>query len=64
MKIEFSVQNFEKKKKKTGISNLMTISPVEAELFHADGRTHTQTDRQTDRHEKANSYFAQFCERS
>jgi len=28
------------------------------ELFHADGRT----DRQTDRHEEANSHFKQFCE--
>jgi hypothetical protein len=26
------------------ISNLMKILPVEAELFHADGRTDTQAD--------------------
>ena len=29
-----------------------------AELFHADRRTETQTDR----HDKANSSFSQFCE--
>ena len=28
------------KKKSTQIQNLMTIRPVGAELFHADGRTH------------------------
>jgi len=32
----------------------MKISPVGAELFHAD--------RQTDRHEEANSRYSQFCE--
>jgi hypothetical protein len=31
----------------------MKIHPVGAELFHADG--------QTDRHDKANSWFVQFC---
>jgi hypothetical protein len=38
----------------------MKILPVGAELFHADG----QTDRETDRHDEANSRFAKFCERS
>jgi hypothetical protein len=32
----------------------MTICPVGAELFHAD--------RQTDRHDEANSRFLQICE--
>jgi len=32
----------------------MKICPVETELFHAD--------RQTDRHDEANSRFMQFCE--
>jgi hypothetical protein len=36
------------------VSNFMKIRPVEAELFHADG--------QTDRHDKVNSRFSQFCE--
>ena len=36
------------------ISNLMKISPVGAELFHADG--------QTGRHGEANSGYLQFCE--
>jgi len=31
------------------ISNLWTIRPVGAELFHADGQTDRRTDRQTDR---------------
>jgi hypothetical protein len=34
----------------------MKIRPVGAELFYADGRT--------DRHDKANSLFWQFCERT
>jgi len=37
----------------------MKLSPVGAELFHADG----QTDVETDRHDEANSRFSQFCER-
>jgi hypothetical protein len=32
----------------------MKVRQVEAELFHADGRT--------ERHEEANSLFSQFCE--
>ena len=36
----------------------MKIRPVEAELFHVDGRT----DRQMDRHGEANGRFSQFCE--
>jgi len=34
----------------------MNISPVGAELFHADGRT--------DRHDETNSHFSQYCERA
>ena len=37
----------------------MKIRPVGAELFHEDERT----DRETDRHDEANSRFSQFCER-
>jgi hypothetical protein len=42
-KFEFSLQVFEIYK----ISNFMKIRPVGAELFHADGQTDVQTDRQT-----------------
>jgi hypothetical protein len=38
----------------------MKIRPVGAELLHADGRA----DRQTKRHDEANSRFSQFCERA
>ena len=38
----------------TQISNFMKICPVGAELFYVD--------RQTDRHDEANSRFSQFCE--
>jgi len=34
----------------------MKIQPVGTEFFHAE------TDRQTDRHDNANSSFSQFCE--
>jgi len=34
----------------------MTIPPVRADLFRADG--------QTDRHDEANSRFSQCCERA
>jgi hypothetical protein len=34
----------------------MKIRPVGAELFHAD--------RQTDKHDEANSRFSQICERA
>jgi hypothetical protein len=44
--------------------NFMKILPVEAELFHADGRTDGRTERQTGRHDEANSRFSQFCERA
>jgi hypothetical protein len=37
----------------------MKICPVEAELFHVD----TRTDGRTDRHDKANHRFLQFCRR-
>ena len=38
----------------------MKIGPVRAELFHADRRT----DGETDKIEKVNSRFSQFCERA
>ena len=47
-------------RKNSQISSVMKIRPVVAELFHAGGRT----DRQTGRHDKANSSFSQFCERA
>jgi hypothetical protein len=34
----------------------MKIHPVEAELYHQDGRT--------DGHDEANSHFSQFCKRA
>jgi hypothetical protein len=40
------------------LSNLMKIRPVEAEFFHADGRTGGQTDR----HDETYSRFSQCCE--
>ena len=44
----------------------MKIHPVGAEFFRVDGRTDGDTDRyidsQTDRHDKANIRFLQFCE--
>ena len=39
--------------KNTQISNLMKICPVGVKMFHADGRT--------DRNDKAQSRFSQFC---
>jgi len=42
------------------ISNFMKIRPVEAELFHADGRTDGRTDRQNE----ANDRLSQICERA
>ena len=47
IKLKFSRQIFEKK---TQISTLIKIRPVEADLFHADGRT--------DGYDKAKSLFA------
>jgi hypothetical protein len=47
----FSVWNFEKNSQ---ISKFMKILPMEAELFHTDGRI--------DGHDEANSRFLQFCE--
>jgi len=38
--------------------NLMKIHPVGVELLHAN----KGMDGQTDRHDKANSHFWQFCE--
>jgi len=51
MKLEFSSLIIEKN---TQTSDLLKILPVEAELFHADGRT--------EGHEETNSRFSQFCE--
>jgi len=42
----------------------MKIRPIGAELFHANRRVDGQTDRQTDRHDEANSLVTQFCERA
>jgi hypothetical protein len=44
--------------KSPGMSNFDEDSPLGVELFHILG----QTDRQTDRQDKGNSRFAQFCE--
>ena len=52
MKLEFSRQIFEK----SSLSNFMKVRPMEAELFHTDGRT--------DRCGEANSRFSQFFERA
>ena len=40
----------------------MEIRRVEAELIHADGQTDRQADGRTERHDKANSRYSQFCE--
>jgi hypothetical protein len=53
MKLEFSGQISEKKKK-AQILSFIKIRPVGSELFHADG--------QTDGHDEANSHFLQFLE--
>jgi len=49
-KFEFARRVFEKG---SNIKIFMKILPVGAELFHSDGRP--------DRHDEANSRFAQFC---
>ena len=43
-----------REKKRPQTRNFIKIHHVEAELFHAD--------RGTDRHDKVNSRFSQFCE--
>jgi len=53
MKLALSAQFFSKN---IQISNFMEIRRMKAELFHANGRT--------DRHDKANGRFSQFCERA
>jgi len=45
---------FDRFSKNTQIYNYMKILSLGAELLHAD--------RQTDRHDEANSRFSQFCE--
>jgi len=44
------------------MSNFMKFS-VGAEVFQSDRRTDRQTEGRTDRHDKPNSRFSQFCER-
>ena len=51
---------FNRYRKNIEISHFVKIRPLGAELFHAD----RQTDRQTDRHDAANSRFSQFCQRA
>jgi hypothetical protein len=41
-------------------SHFMKISPVGVKLFHAGGYTY----RRTDRHDKADGSYLQFCERA
>jgi hypothetical protein len=53
MKVEFSRQISEK------YSNFMKLRHVGVELFHADRKV----DSQTDRHDKANSRYPKFYER-
>jgi hypothetical protein len=49
---DFNETNFlDQFSKNTQISNFMKIRPVEAGIFHAEGRTDLWTDRQTDRHD-------------
>jgi len=43
--------------KNTQISSFMKIRLLWAELFHADGRTDRQTNRQADRHDEVNNCF-------
>jgi hypothetical protein len=54
IKLEFLGGADFRKKKSTKILNLMKISPVDAELFHADGWT--------DRHDEAHNCFSRFFE--
>ena len=44
--------------KRAHMSRFMKISPVRAELFHADGRTDRQTDERMDGYDEANSRFS------
>jgi len=59
MTLEFSRQIFEKYSN----SKFHKIRPVGPELLHADRRSEGQMDRQTDRHDEANSRSSQFRER-
>jgi hypothetical protein len=54
MRLEFSERIVEKN---TQISNFMKICPVGAESLHPDGHANGQTDRR----DKANNLFSQFC---
>jgi hypothetical protein len=57
MKLEFSLQTFEKK---AHIPNFFKIWPVAAELFHANWRMKERTGG----HDEANSRSSQLCERA
>ena len=59
-KVMNKTRKFSKFSKNNKIFNCMKFCPVLAELLDLDGRT----DSQTDRHDKANSSFSQFCERA
>jgi len=45
--VRFNEINFLDRFSNTQISNSMKIRPMEAEIFHAEGRTDGPTDRQT-----------------
>jgi len=42
----------------------MKIFPKGAELFYADRQTGRRAGGRTNRHEEANTYFSQFCQRT
>ena len=60
VRIYKNLNSLERFSKNTQISNLMKVRPVGAELFHAE----KQADRQTDRHDEADSHFSKFWERA
>jgi hypothetical protein len=47
--------------RKIQISNFIKVSPVGAELFHAD--RHRHKDNRTDRNDEDNSQFSEFCQK-
>jgi hypothetical protein len=56
--LSWNMNSLDRFLKNTQMLNFMKIRPVGSDLLHVDGRT----DRQTDRHDEANSRFSQFCE--
>jgi hypothetical protein len=56
-----NVKYLDRFSKNTQISEFTKIRPVEAKFSYADGQTDKGV---TDRHDKANSRFSQFCERA